>query len=150
VIDDSLGDEVRVTVIAAGFEAGTPTHKKLEPTAFGSPSAARSAPTAPPGPPAGSGYGHTAHQAGTLPPAAPYSPPPPRTPEVARREVSGFGLPANVAEPPAAMLPPAPPAAPAASSGSYANGLSSNGMSSPAVDPYDPDDDVDVPSFMKR
>ena len=37
VIDDSLGDEVRVTVIAAGFEAGTPTHKKLEPTAFGSP-----------------------------------------------------------------------------------------------------------------
>ncbi|MFC5234078.1 cell division protein FtsZ [Pseudonocardia zijingensis] len=34
VIDDSLGDEVRVTVIAAGFEAGGPTHKKLEPTAF--------------------------------------------------------------------------------------------------------------------
>jgi cell division protein FtsZ len=37
VIDDSLGDEVRVTVIAAGFEAGGPTHKKLEPTAFRSP-----------------------------------------------------------------------------------------------------------------
>ncbi|MCW2722055.1 cell division protein FtsZ [Pseudonocardia sp.] len=35
VIDDSLGDEVRVTVIAAGFESGGPTHKKLEPTAFG-------------------------------------------------------------------------------------------------------------------
>ncbi|QYN32830.1 cell division protein FtsZ [Pseudonocardia sp. DSM 110487] len=34
VIDDSLGDEVRVTVIAAGFEAGGPTHKKLEPSAF--------------------------------------------------------------------------------------------------------------------
>jgi cell division protein FtsZ len=34
VIDDSLGDEVRVTVIAAGFEAGGPTHKKLEPAAF--------------------------------------------------------------------------------------------------------------------
>jgi cell division protein FtsZ len=157
VIDDSLGDEVRVTVIAAGFEAGTPTHKKLEPTAFGSPSAARTASAAPPASPASSGYGHTAHQAGTLPPAAPYSPPPPRTPEVARREVSGFGLPPNVAEPPAATLPPAPPVAPAppaASSGSYTNGLSSNGYpngsSSPAVDPYDPDDDVDVPSFMKR
>ncbi|MCV7194655.1 cell division protein FtsZ [Mycolicibacterium brumae] len=27
VIDDSLGDEVRVTVIAAGFEAGSPTRK---------------------------------------------------------------------------------------------------------------------------
>ena len=37
VIDDSLGDEVRVTVIAAGFEAGGPTHKKLEPAAFRSP-----------------------------------------------------------------------------------------------------------------
>ncbi|WP_263248843.1 cell division protein FtsZ [Saccharopolyspora rosea] len=32
VIDDSLGDEVRVTVIAAGFDSGAPTHKKLEPT----------------------------------------------------------------------------------------------------------------------
>ncbi len=37
VIDDSLGDEVRVTVIAAGFDAGIPTHKKLEPTAVRSP-----------------------------------------------------------------------------------------------------------------
>jgi cell division protein FtsZ len=35
VIDDSLGDEVRVTVIAAGFEAGGPPHRKLEPEAFG-------------------------------------------------------------------------------------------------------------------
>src|SRR5690606_7535135 len=32
VIDDSLGDEVRVTVIAAGFDGGAPTHKKLEVT----------------------------------------------------------------------------------------------------------------------
>ena len=40
VIDDSLGDEVRVTVIAAGFEAGGPTHKKLEAPAFGPRSAA--------------------------------------------------------------------------------------------------------------
>ncbi|RLK62197.1 cell division protein FtsZ [Actinokineospora cianjurensis] len=35
VIDDSLGDEVRVTVIAAGFDSGGPTHKKLDPVAFG-------------------------------------------------------------------------------------------------------------------
>jgi cell division protein FtsZ len=27
VIDDSLGDEVRITVIAAGFDAGKPTHR---------------------------------------------------------------------------------------------------------------------------
>jgi cell division protein FtsZ len=164
VIDDSLGDEVRVTVIAAGFEAGTPTHKKLEPTAFGSPPPARAA--APP-PPAATAPAHPAHQSGTLPPAAPYSPPPPRTPEVARREVSGFGLPAPVAEPPAATLPPAPPTTPpphtppatgasgpyanGSSSGPYANGSSGGGLpSSAAADPYDPDDDVDVPSFMKR
>lgn len=34
IIDDSLGDEVRVTVIAAGFDAGAPTHKKIDPEAF--------------------------------------------------------------------------------------------------------------------
>jgi cell division protein FtsZ len=42
IIDDSLGDEVRVTVIAAGFDAGAPTHKKLDPAAV----APRSASTA--------------------------------------------------------------------------------------------------------
>jgi cell division protein FtsZ len=30
VIDDALGDEVRVTVIAAGFDSGTPHHRKAE------------------------------------------------------------------------------------------------------------------------
>jgi cell division protein FtsZ len=30
VIDDALGDEVRVTVIAAGFDSGAPTYKKAE------------------------------------------------------------------------------------------------------------------------
>jgi cell division protein FtsZ len=31
VIDDALGDEVRVTVIAAGFDGGTPAYKPSEP-----------------------------------------------------------------------------------------------------------------------
>ena len=31
VIDDALGDEVRVTVIAAGFDGGAPEHKTAEP-----------------------------------------------------------------------------------------------------------------------
>jgi cell division protein FtsZ len=30
VIDDALGDEVRVTVIAAGFDGGTPSYKPHE------------------------------------------------------------------------------------------------------------------------
>ena len=180
VIDDSLGDEVRVTVIAAGFEAGTPTHKKLEPTAFGSASRSANgngaAPAAPPVQKAGYGHtpaaasgqsngaGHapaqhapaTAHQAGTLPPAAPYTAPPPRTPEVARREASGFGLPANgaasePATPAAGTLPPAPPVASGSSAGSHSYGsYSSSLLPSASATASDPDDDVDVPSFMKR
>ncbi|MBA3800848.1 MAG: cell division protein FtsZ [Geodermatophilaceae bacterium] len=31
VIDDALGDEVRITVIAAGFDGGTPTYKRADP-----------------------------------------------------------------------------------------------------------------------
>jgi cell division protein FtsZ len=31
VIDDALGDEVRVTVIAAGFDGGVPAYKPTEP-----------------------------------------------------------------------------------------------------------------------
>ena len=45
VIDDTLGDEVRVTVIAAGFDGGEPTTKSKERRA-----AASSRPTAPPPP----------------------------------------------------------------------------------------------------
>jgi cell division protein FtsZ len=56
VIDDSLGDEVRVTVIAAGFEAGGPTHKKLEPHAYGSRAGGVIAPGVS-GSTSGSGYG---------------------------------------------------------------------------------------------
>ncbi len=61
VIDDSLGDEVRVTVIAAGFDAGIPTHKKLEPTAVRSPR--------PDGQPNGQSAGEAA--GGYLPPVQP-------------------------------------------------------------------------------
>jgi len=43
IIDDSLGDEVRVTVIAAGFDAGAPTHKKLDPASVASRSTTASA-----------------------------------------------------------------------------------------------------------
>ena len=108
VIDDALGDEVRVTVIAAGFDGGTPTHKKLEPTAVRV--AAR-----PPGPDVAASRrpstaaGHSrARQAGTLPPAAPYSRPPPRTRRGRpRRAVPGSACRRSMPEPPAATLPAA-------------------------------------------
>ena len=53
VIDDALGDEVRVTVIAAGFDAGTPTPVRRVETRRPEPAAAAaqaSAPAVPPRP----------------------------------------------------------------------------------------------------
>jgi cell division protein FtsZ len=60
VIDDALGDEVRVTVIAAGFDGGTPSYKPSEPARkvvaqpATSPAvpASTPAPATPPAPPA--------------------------------------------------------------------------------------------------
>jgi cell division protein FtsZ len=49
VIDDALGDEVRVTVIAAGFDGGTPSYKAAEPPRKASP--AQPQPAAPHGSP---------------------------------------------------------------------------------------------------
>jgi cell division protein FtsZ len=53
VIDDALGDEVRVTVIAAGFDEGSPTHAASEPAyrrTAPPPPPARPAPPPPPRP----------------------------------------------------------------------------------------------------
>jgi len=47
-IDDTLGDEVRITVIAAGFDGGTPAPRKVERTAYTSPLSAPAAPAAAP------------------------------------------------------------------------------------------------------
>jgi cell division protein FtsZ len=48
VIDDALGDEVRVTVIAAGFDSGAPHHRKSDAPLRSAESGAQT--TAPPGP----------------------------------------------------------------------------------------------------
>ncbi|GLY69411.1 cell division protein FtsZ [Amycolatopsis taiwanensis] len=126
IIDDSLGDEVRVTVIAAGFDAGAPTHKKLETPALGgrppSPATAETGPISTPPPAAGSGF----------PPVAQ-----PRTPST-----SGYPAP----QPP--LPQPSggrsyPPVTPRPSQG----GIPSRPV--PVTD--DPsDDEVDVPPFMRR
>jgi cell division protein FtsZ len=65
VIDDALGDEVRVTVIAAGFDSGTPQHRKSD------------APTR---------TTETTSGAPTPPSAGPATPPPPRSPAVTPAE----------------------------------------------------------------
>ncbi|WP_433507420.1 cell division protein FtsZ [Pseudonocardia halophobica] len=174
VIDDSLGDEVRITVIAAGFEGGTPTHKKLEPSAFRSAEpaapAAATPPPAPappvpqtPPPAAGNiGNGHTgysagsstafgsgANQSGTLPPVAPYSPPAPRQPEVARQNpaMTELGGPVGegpVSSPSGAHAQPDPAPAPTPPPSSSAAPAAAENRETEV------DDDVDVPPFMRR
>ena len=64
VIDDALGDEVRVTVIAAGFDGGTPSYKPSEPArkVVQQPTAPPPVPSTPPPPPV------TSTPAATTPP----------------------------------------------------------------------------------
>ena len=130
VIDDSLGDEVRVTVIAAGFASGGPTHKKLDPA----PVASRSVASA---------------QAGQLggPGQQPQQPGQPVQP--------GQVVQPGTAAPPPRPAPPAPGpperAHPGGGGRPPASGLG-GGMPGRVV-PVATDgeaDEVDVPPFMKR
>ncbi|MTD59074.1 cell division protein FtsZ [Amycolatopsis pithecellobii] len=136
IIDDSLGDEVRVTVIAAGFDAGAPTHKKLEPPAVGSRS---SGPTVS----AEAGQVRTPPPSATQPPPASGAYPPP----VSQPRTSP--APGYQSQPQSPSLPQpgggAPRSYPAPRSGQG----SLPGRAVPVTD--DPsDDEVDVPPFMRR
>ncbi|AXX33081.1 Cell division protein FtsZ [Actinosynnema pretiosum subsp. pretiosum] len=111
VIDDSLGDEVRVTVIAAGFDGNGPTHKKLEPQALSSPPKAVEPQPAPP---------------------VAVEPSPPPTPPLPT-------LPVQPQPPASTYQPPQPLPRPL-------GGLGNRAV--PVTD--DPDDEVDVPPFMRR
>ncbi|HEU5471540.1 MAG TPA: cell division protein FtsZ [Actinophytocola sp.] len=122
VIDDSLGDEVRVTVIAAGFDSGTPTHKKLDPTLVGSR-----------GPVAAGTAGQVQHR-----PAAPAQPVPPAAPPAQTPPKQGF----QSTNPMSATNPATGNGVPGQRGGTLP------GRTTPVVD--DPDDEVDVPPFMRR
>ncbi|MGI8799299.1 MAG: cell division protein FtsZ [Pseudonocardia sp.] len=123
VIDDSLGDEVRVTVIAAGFDDGAPTHKKIAPEA-GRAEAVRS----------GAVVGPAVADPATAGLAPPVTAPQPRPETTFAPAVPPTARP--TAHPTASQLPPP----------------SSNGHSSLAAGAveFDDDDEVDVPPFMKR
>jgi len=126
VIDDSLGDEVRVTVIAAGFDSGTPTHKKLDPAAYRA-SRADGGATPRPGTHAGNGSLN-----GGVPTRAQSSGPGSMAAGMATPSIPPQTAPphANYA---AAVSPPPPPPVTAARK---------------VVDFED--DEVDVPPFMRR
>jgi cell division protein FtsZ len=134
VIDDSLGDEVRVTVIAAGFDAGTPTHKKLDPSAFRAPRSGAAA-GGPAGPVrSGKVNGSTI---GSSPTGS------------ARRPITPSPV-ARAATTPAAVRPTIPPQ-------STAQRGKSASPDAPAPVPPTArtvrsidDDEVDVPPFMRR
>ncbi|MEJ2870867.1 cell division protein FtsZ [Actinomycetospora sp. OC33-EN08] len=127
VIDDSLGDEVRVTVIAAGFDSGTVPHAKAVPSAIGS--TGRTGPGR--GPIAGGDSG----------PRQPSAPPsqPPSQPQPA--------IPTAVAQAPTtpSMPVPKPEEVEAAKEGSADAASTPSATSSKGKD----EDDVDVPSFMR-
>jgi cell division protein FtsZ len=142
IIDDSLGDEVRVTVIAAGFDAGAPTHKKLDPSTFGSGSRASSTT-------ASASAGQVSNQ---------QSPPSGATP-VPSAGSSGYPvapprshspLPSATGNQPSGGLPqPGGGSRGYSPLGSNATQGSLPGRAMPVHD--DPsDDEVDVPPFMRR
>ncbi|WP_034272831.1 cell division protein FtsZ [Haloechinothrix halophila] len=156
IIDDSLGDEVRVTVIAAGFDAGAPTHKKLDPPTVGSRESTASAEAGSVG---GNGAASGAGARGSGQPvgqqAAPQQQSNP-TPGVARQQ-------------PGAAPPQGSGSAQGSDGGAAGGGYSrgappqsnrGSGMGAPpnrgslpnrAVPVDDTDDDeVDVPPFMRR
>src|SRR5438445_384636 len=133
VIDDSLGDEVRVTVIAAGFDGGNPTHKKLDPTAVSSRGAIASG---------------QAGQVGGPQSQRPSQPSASPQPDYGSTGPSGTTG-ANSSSSGTSGLSYPSTSSPAG--GSFGHHSSSNslwGRALPADD--DPDDDVDIPPFMRR
>ncbi len=167
VIDDSLGDEVRVTVIAAGFDSGTPTHKKLDPTMVSSRNSGtasaqsgevsrqeRQEPQAPPAPPTAATVHAPVQPPAQQEPPRPAPQQPPATPSQSadpgtqntaqtapppRQAAVGYSNPmGNASVPPAASPRPRP--------------TGSTGSLPPRAVPVtdEPDDEVDVPPFMRR
>jgi cell division protein FtsZ len=144
VIDDSLGDEVRVTVIAAGFDSGTPTHKKLDPAAFRPRPEGVSGPTSPrmaPRPPAGDAGMNGGSR--PSPGMSSVSSTPPAPPAPSR--------PTPTTAPPTIPPQSSPPRAShtAATAPPLSSPLSSPPAGARTVVDFD-DDEVDVPPFMRR
>ena len=130
VIDDSLGDEVRVTVIAAGFDSGVPSHKKLDPTPVAARTVAR-------------GQAGQVGQGGR---------PPPQSGAPATRSATAGSI---AAVPPVAVSPssgssPARQTPPTQATWPPPTGGRKPSRAVPVTDDFDDDDEVDVPPFMKR
>jgi cell division protein FtsZ len=125
VIDDSLGDEVRVTVIAAGFDSGVPSHKMLDPTPVAARTIAR-------------GQAGQVSQAGRAPSSA------------ARSTAAGSTGAVPAASGSYSGASPARQTSPNPATWQPATGGRKPSRAVPVTDDFDDDDEVDVPPFMKR
>ena len=129
VIDDSLGDEVRITVIAAGFDSGMPSHKRLDPKKLE---------------PRLTSQTVISGQAGQV-----SRPSPPPTAPVSRSTSGQLSGPASGSK---TTAPSARPAGTASNPSTWppATGGWKPNRAVPVTDDFDDDDEVDVPPFMKR
>ena len=143
VIDDSLGDEVRVTVIAAGFDSGTPTHKKLDPAAFraGSQSSSTSSPARGS---AANGYGTNGNGVSSRP----ADPPSSLSGGYSRPSTQPAATPTRSVPAANGSRPTIPPQGTSRQAGQASSIPALSSSAKPVVD-FD-DDDVDVPPFMRR
>ncbi|HWE88871.1 MAG TPA: cell division protein FtsZ [Pseudonocardiaceae bacterium] len=155
VIDDSLGDEVRVTVIAAGFDSGVPTHKKLDPRGVVSSRSGSTVASAQSGQISSpSASDSSAARSYPVPDSRPDSRPaePPARPSTSYSTSSYASSDRSYGSDYGSSTPPSRPAP-------------SSGLPQPTVPQYhgsgslpsravpvedDPDDEVDVPPFMRR
>ena len=125
VIDDALGDEVRVTVIAAGFDGGMPKRRDQSRPALRREAGQQPSGQQAPGqhPPAQQPAGHPA------PPGQQQQPPSPRP--VPQPVPAGQPGPAQAAPGPQSQSQPATP------------------HRQPRAIPFDDNEDLDVPDFLK-
>ncbi|GAB3071635.1 cell division protein FtsZ [Intrasporangium mesophilum] len=148
VIDDALGDEVRVTVIAAGFDSGGPT-KREDDRALGqvmgrSQPAASSRPAAPSAP-----YTNGGHVDHALP-STPLAPAPQATAPAPAAQQLPAQHPAPVHQAPAQPAPAAATASNGQPGHAAANHAGSNHMQAPPRQvTFEDADDLDVPDFLK-
>ncbi|WP_222193562.1 cell division protein FtsZ [Modestobacter italicus] len=137
VIDDALGDEVRVTVIAAGFDGGKPSNRKdagTTPLATSAPvaPAAPAAPATPPAQvrPAPAQTGERLAAPAAAPTPAPPSTTAPRAGQPGSTPPQGGGL----------TVPPLPPMP--------GGGQGSNGARRPLAS-EDFEEELDIPEFLR-
>jgi len=150
VIDDSLGDEVRVTVIAAGFDSGAPTHKKLDPTMVQSRTATATAQAGEVTKPEPEKPPTAAVQPAPIPQPAPeYRRPQPASYQQSTQAPGQQQQPATQYERPRVeRTNPSLPGQRSFEQPDTGRGGQLPGRITPVPD--DPDDEVDVPPFMRR